>query len=339
MVSKDFMVGYFQVVKVNLVKPTLKVIFAVLLLVSSGWGFFGHQTINRLAVFTLPPEMIGFYKVHIDYITTASINPDRRRYAVKDEAPRHYIDLEDYGDSALTNLPKYWRDAVEKFGEDTLNAHGIVPWHIVRMMQQLRDAFMLGDPEKILRCSAELGHYISDANVPLHTTRNHNGQYTGQLGIHGFWESRLPELYADRYNFFTGKASYVTDPQARAWEAVRVAHLALDSVLDEERILTINHAESKFNYETKGKQTVRVYSQSFSRLYHDKLNGMVERQLRACIKMTGDLWYTAWVDAGQPDLKRLIHYQPTEGELKVRREELEQWKQQTFKSRDHENDH
>lgn len=333
------MVQYFQLVKVNLVKPTLKVIFFLLLVGSSGWGFFGHQTINRLAVFTLPPEMIGFYKAHIDYITTASVNPDRRRYAVKDEAPRHYIDLEDFGDSALTKLPKYWRDAVKKFTEDSLNAHGIVPWHIVRVQQQLKEAFVVHDPEKILRCSAELGHYISDANVPLHTTRNHNGQFTGQHGIHGFWESRLPELFSGRYNFFTGKASYESDPQARAWEAVRIAHLALDSVLKEERQLTTSHGTSKYNYETKGKQTVRVYSLSFSRLYHDRLNGMVERQLRASMKMTGDLWYTAWVDAGQPDLRLLIHHRPTEGELKARREELEKWKEQTFKSREHENDH
>ncbi len=26
------------------------------------WGFFGHKRINRMAVFTLPPEMMVFYK-------------------------------------------------------------------------------------------------------------------------------------------------------------------------------------------------------------------------------------------------------------------------------------
>ena len=31
------------------------------------WGFFGHQRINRIAVFTLPPEMFGFYKEHIEF--------------------------------------------------------------------------------------------------------------------------------------------------------------------------------------------------------------------------------------------------------------------------------
>jgi hypothetical protein len=57
------------------------------------WGFYAHRKINRLAVFSLPPEMIGLYKANIDYLTENAVNPDRRRYAVDGEAPRHYIDL------------------------------------------------------------------------------------------------------------------------------------------------------------------------------------------------------------------------------------------------------
>ncbi len=303
-----------------------------------GWGFFGHETINRIAVFTLPDEMIGFYKHHIRYLVEASVNPDRRRYAVKEEAPRHYIDLDGYSDSAATHLPKYWKQAVEQLTEDTLVAHGIVPWHVNRMVGQLREAFFLNDPERILRCSAELGHYVADANVPLHTTRNHNGQLTGQTGIHGFWESRLPELFSTQYNFFVGRATYVTDVQQAAWVAVHQAHRAVDSVLEMERILNINHAGIKYNYETKGKQTVRVYSYTFSRYYHDSLRGMVERQMRRSVKMVGDLWYTAWVDAGRPDLQRLIDYTPSEDDLKRRKQEWEEWQQALFASREHEHD-
>lgn len=315
--------------------PRLKaLLFAVAL--GSGWGFFGHESINRLAVFTLPPEMIGFYKKNIDYIVSASVNPDRRRYAVKEEAPRHYIDLDEYGDSAAWKLPKYWSRAVDSLTEDTLQRHGIVPWHIPRVVNQLRDAFFLRDPQKILRCSAELGHYVADANVPLHTTRNHNGQLTGQHGIHGLWESRLPELFSGEYDFLVGKAAYEDDPQERAWEAVRKAHQYVDSVLQLEKELTDTFAASKFNYETKGKQTIRVYSRDFSRTYHQRLRGMVERQMRASIRMTADLWYTAWVDGGQPDLRRLIDYIPSEAELQRRKADLEEWRRQLYSSREHE---
>jgi hypothetical protein len=315
-------------------------VITLLLLISpflSGfWGFFAHQRINRLAVFTLPPEMILFYKKNLGYITEAAVNPDRRRFSMPEEAPRHYIDLDHFGDSALFKIPQSWNKAVEKYSEDTLKAYGIVPWHINRMYYQLKDAFMVGDPGRILKLSAEMGHYIADAHVPLHTTENYNGQRTGQEGIHAFWESRLPELFSDNYDFFVGKAAYLSNPQQAAWQAVTSAHHRVDSVLAQEKILSARFDDARYSFETKGKQTVKVYSREYARAYHEVLKGMVEKQMRASIKAIGNFWYTAWVDAGQPDLKRFVDYKPTEEELKKRREEVEEWKRKTFRSREHE---
>lgn len=308
--------------------------------ISSGftWGFYGHRKINVMAVFTLPPEMIGFYKKNIEFLEETSVAPDRRRYAVEGEAPRHFIDLDRFGDSAIFKLPRRWKDASELLGADSLMEHGIVPWHIGLMFQRLKDAFLIQDPETILKVSAELGHYIADANVPLHTTSNYDGQLTGQRGLHGLWESRLPELFADGYDFYVGKAKYVDNVPARVWEAIKVANLALDSVLAEENVLAGRMGHKKFGFETKGKQTVKVVSQEYARAYHEQLNGMVERQMKASIKMTADLWYSAWVDAGQPDLKRLIEYRPTVEELQKRRAELMEWRKGSLKSREHESE-
>jgi hypothetical protein len=293
-----------------------KIILCLVLLLStclqaSAWGFFGHQRINRLAVFTLPSDMVVFYKFYIGYITENSVNPDKRRYAVKDEAPRHYLDADIYNkfynDSAVFKMPRYWNEAVARFSEDTLMAYGIVPWHIYKMKMQLTEAFKSRDVPRILRLSAEIGHYIGDANVPLHTTENYNGQLTGQTGIHGFWESRLPELYADEYELWTGTAQYLKNPQLTAWEAVTNAHMALDSVLRFERELTKMFPEDKkFVYEQRNRMNMRTYSLEFSKAYHDKLAGQVERRMRAAIKMVGDFWFTCWVDAGKPDLRTLL---------------------------------
>ena len=308
----------------------------ILSIMLSSWGFFGHERINRLAVFTLPPEMILFYKKHIRDIEEASVNPDRRRYSVPEEAPRHYIDLDDYGDSAQFLLPRYWKQAVEKMGEDSLMAHGVVPWHITRMYYRLRDAFMVGDPSSIITVSSELGHYVADAHVPLHTTSNYNGQKTGQNGIHGLWESRLPELFFNNYDLLTGQAQYIDDVQAEAWNIVMTAHAAVDSVFAIERAISVIHADHKYSFETKSRQTVKVYSFEFSDAYHEQLRGMVERQLSASIRMVGSLWYTAWIDAGQPDLRKLVEYQPSEEDIKIRREELAKWKEGQLRVRSHE---
>lgn len=284
---------------------------------ASAWGFYGHQKINRMAVFTLPIEMVPFFKYHIQYLTENSVNPDRRRYAVQGEAPRHYIDVDLYGDSAVFKMPRYWNDAVAQFTEDTLQKHGIVPWHINTMKYRLTDAFRRKDVMAILRLAADMGHYIGDANVPLHTTANYNGQFTGQYGIHGFWESRLPELFSEDYDFFVGRADYISNPQLRAWDAVIDSHMALDSVLRFEKELTKRFSDDKkYGYELRGNVGMKVYSRGFSEAYHNMLAGQVERKMRMSIKMVGDFWYTCWVDAGQPNLTELLDIELDENFLK-----------------------
>ena len=299
------------------------------------WGFYAHQQINRLAVFTLPVEMMPFFKKHIAFLTDNAVNPDKRRYAVAGEAPRHFIDLDAYADTSATTLPRFYKDAADRYGEDSLARHGLVPWHIQLTKYQLTEAFKQRDVRRILRVAADLGHYIADANVPLHTTRNYNGQFTNQQGIHGFWESRLPELFSVDYDFLIGPAEYVESPQRSAWQAVFNAHAALDSVLRFEQQLTEAVGEGqKYGFEERNGITTKVYSADFSRQYHDLLRGQVERQMRASVKMVGDFWYTCWVDAGQPDLRALAKYQLTEEEKKEDTEEKKSWLKRLFSPRE-----
>ena len=283
------------------------------------WGFYGHKRINRLAVFTLPPEMFGFYKEHIEFITEHAVDPDKRRYAVEGEAPRHYIDLDHYykhGEDPYEVMPRRWKDAVDKFTEDTLLAYGIVPWHISVMKSKLQRAFEANNVDLILKYSAEIGHYVADAHVPLHTTENYNGQLSGQKGIHGLWESRLVEINADDYNYFVGKASYKKNSLDFAWDAVKGSHLALDSVLRLEKVISKSiPGDRKYAYERRGNVTVQTYSKEFCSLYHESMNGMVERRMRQAIISVGSIWYTAWVDAGQPDLRYLQRIKPSQALL------------------------
>src|SRR6185436_4979793 len=229
------------------------IITSILLCVSItivfAWGFWAHKKINHMAVFTLPPEMLGFYKKNIDYITEHAVDPDKRRYAFAEEAPRHYIDLDHYGESPFDSIPQYWTTAVKKYSEDTLNAYGIVPWWVDKMLLRLTEAFKEKNPTKILKISANIGHYIGDAHVPLHCTENYNGQKTNQVGIHAFWESRLPELYGEDYDYFAGRAHYIAQPQDEAWKIVEGSFAALDSVLSFEKNLSKEFPEDrKFVY-------------------------------------------------------------------------------------------
>ena len=275
---------------------------------TSGWGFWGHQAVNRMACFTLPPDMFGFYKSNIDFLTVHAVDPDKRRYSDPEEPPRHFIDADHYGACPFDTLPVYWQDAVERFGEDSLKKYGIVPWYIQSMYYRLVKALKENNSEAILYYSANIGHYVADAHVPLHCTENYNGQMTGQSGIHGFWESRLPELFGDDYDYFMGRAKYIDNVQTFAWSVVKESFAGLDSVLSFEKKLNDHFdASQKYSFELRGAQTVQVYSYEYSKSFHTLLGGQVERRLQSAVIDVGSIWYTAWVDAGMPQLDPSIH--------------------------------
>ncbi|HUH19237.1 zinc dependent phospholipase C family protein [Albibacterium sp.] len=274
-----------------------------LILLFSSWGFYAHRTINEAAVFTLPVPLVSFYKKHITYIKENAVDADKRRYVNSGEAERHFIDIDAYDTHLFDSIPLYWQDAINKIPEDTLRANGILPWQIHFSYMQLVNAFKEKNTQLILRVSADIGHYIADAHSPLHTTKNYNGQLTDQEGIHAFWESRLPELYAPNYNFFVGRAQYIESPLLKSWEIIKHSFSLTDSVLMIEKRLNQEFPDDqKYIFENRNNSLIKSYSQPYSKAYHQALNGMIERQMRAAIITLSSFWYSAWVDAGQPDL-------------------------------------
>lgn len=354
---------------------------------SPEWGFFAHKRINRLAVFTLPPEMMVFFKPHVDWLSDHATDADMRRYASPDEAPRHFIDLDHYG-PPFDSLPRRRFDALLQFtalglvgaGGDTtylfdyhkpvpdslrrgygdyffrnvmprlssddpsldidslyrfldrhglplrpraafyrehLGDHGLLPWHLQKMQRDLTEAFRARDSRRILRLCADMGHYIGDAHVPLHATSNYNGQKTGQHGIHGFWESRIPELFADeQYDFFVGKAEYIENTTDFFWQVVFESHVLSDSVLSIEWALRSSFpADRQICPDLRNGVSVVTQCRDFAAAYQRAMQGMVERRMRAAIHAVASAWYTAWVDAGQPDLSGLPDALPTAAEM------------------------
>jgi len=302
------------------------------------WGFFAHRKINHYAVFLLPPEMMVLYKPHIDFLAEHAVDPDKRRYAVPEEGPRHYIDIDHYGNYPYDALPRKWSDAVAKYSEDTLNQYGIVPWWLQTMLHRLTDAFKEKNQAKILKYSAEIGHYISDSHVPLHACSNHNGQYSDQKGIHGFWESRIPELLAEKeWDFFIGKAEYIKNPADFIWTRVLESAAAADTVLQFEKQLTKKYpGDQKFAYEDRNGTIIRQYSSSFSIAYNNQMKGMVERRMRQSIYAVASFWYTAWVNAGQPNLTQLSNREFSPEDLKEFESLNQSWKNSAIKGREHE---
>ena len=274
----------------------------------SAWGFLGHKTINRQAVFALPQPLFGFYKSHIDFITEHAVDPDQRRYTDTAEACRHYIDLERYEKALpIDTLPKFWKKAVEMYSADTLFAYGIVPYHVQTMLYRLTEAFKNKDVNRILQLSADIGHYVADAHVPLHTSINYDGQLTNQKGIQALCETRIPEISIDKYQLVVPVAHYLPEPNDSLWNCLEVSHSHLPAVLQNEQKLTQEWGEEqKYELTTDAKgKTKKQVKTTFALAYEASLNHMVEDRMRTAITAVSSYWYTAWMLAGQPDLTGL----------------------------------
>jgi hypothetical protein len=356
------------------------------------WGFYSHKLINRMAVCTLPDDLMTFYRSNLDYITSHAVDPDKRRYAVKGEAIRHYIDLDywnrlgysnwlkDYTYAMiLTNrfyiergemnlllfdtitvaqgkqdtvffsteliqskiadvhgiplsdlhsaflkkmLPVYdselWKVSGDDLKEvipfiesddivkidDRFTAHGMLPYHLERTYNQLVAAFRSKNKTRILRLSADIGHYISDAHVPLHTSENYNGQLSGQEGIHAFWESRIPELFAEaEFDFVVGPAMYISDLRSFIWKIIMDSNNEVASVLSTEKKLSqITPPDQQFCFDERQGNVTKIQCKDYAKKYHLLLDNQVEERMRASIIDLGSVWLSAWIDAGQPDL-------------------------------------
>lgn len=309
------------------------ILFMTLLLASYngsfGWGVWGHQHINKAAIFALPPTMRTFFFDHADFITIEAPVPDVRKYTIHDtkEGPRHYIDLETFGDHPFDALPQTWEAAKEKYGEGKLIKAGILPWYIQEMMTKLTDAFKAHDKVRILFLAADLAHYIGDAHMPLHTSLNHDGQLSGQRGIHALWESLLPELFGQSYNLRVPEATYIKDPVQETWNILKQSHGQVQTLLTTEKKLLDSWPKKKI-YETdsagnilKNKYGNARFTYAFAEAYHQALHGMVEQQMRLAIQKSADYWYTAWVNAGKPDLNKLDdHYTEKINDKPMRRQ-------------------
>lgn len=280
----------------------------VALVFFGSWGFLVHRTVNQLAVYELPKGLRPLFHQNMDYLVKHSVRPDERRNSDSTEASKHFIDFEAFGDSAAWKMPQDWNEAVQQYSEDTLLEYGYVPYQVLWTKEKLTNAFKQKNKDSILYYAADLGHYIADAHVPLHTSLNYDGQLTGQKGLHSLWESMIPEIELSHFDLSSKhEAKYLKRPEAAIWNAVQQAHVLLTDVFEQEKEASKGFPEDK-KYRTqmrRGKE-VKSYSTDFAKAYHARLGKTVNQQLIRSANLIADFWFTSWVDAGKPDLSSLV---------------------------------
>ena len=300
----------------------ISVVLSVMLIVTCSWGFLVHKTAHQLAVYELPKEIIPFFYQNMENLVTNAPRPDMRRNQDSTEATKHFIDLEMYGPEAATKMPVDWRMAVKMYTKDSLLKYGYVPYHVIYMKGKLTEAFKKGIKDSILFYAADLGHYIEDANVPLHTTANYDGQLTNQKGLHSLWESMIPELEIENYNLYSAhKAVYLKNPTKAIWGALRQAAVLVPGMLLKEKEVSKGFTEEqKFRTQVRNGRESKSYTTEFAKAYAAALKNTINVQLLSSANLVADFWYTSWVDAGKPDLSAITPGWSTEAQSKLEAE-------------------
>lgn len=246
------------------------------------WAPRGHRLIAANSLKSLPPELEPWFSGQEATFIRASLEPDLWKADDAAEVGRHRIACEAFGGPA--NVPLQEAAARAQMGAFAFEQAGQLPWVIAERHRRLVEAFKAGDVRLVVAEAGWLCHYVADAQVPLHTTRNRNGKVTGQKGIHKRWEADLVEHGVTSLPAPVVARAAVDLPATIAgW--IRESHVLIPALLA---------ADRQASGEAQG--NVEAYTQAFWLLQ----NRLVPQQLTRAAERSGALIISAWVQAGKP---------------------------------------
>ncbi len=250
------------------------------------WGDKGHRTVTQVALKGVPPELGPWFQGRELRMLEASVEPDRWKSHDRKEGPRHYLNVELYGKPS--DIPHDAGEALAKVGGATFQKAGTVPWVIQDGYRRLVEAFRSGDPGKVAEQAAWLGHYVADLHVPLHTTANHDGQLTGQKGLHARWESGLVERYVEGVELPTRPSGSV-DPAGDPWIWLEESFSLVPRLLADDLEASRGEARER-----------PVPGVGYWRNFWALQGDVVQSRLSVAGHRLAALWGSAWVEAGRP---------------------------------------
>ncbi len=264
----------------------LKKIFLVLsILLLAGWGRTGHLIINTNATKFFPVE---FNFNWMQQLGDHASDADYRKSSDPNESPKHFIDIDSYQsfvDSGF--IIQNYDSIISVFGLNNVIDIGTLPWTIITSTDSLQAAFERKDYDKAVLIAADLGHYVGDAHMPLHITKNYNGQLSGQNGVHSRYESNMIDRYSSQISYSSDSISSVDDLSEYVFNMIYENYKYVDSVL------TADLQAKDFAGNTNSDQ----YYQKLWELSGNFTIGLFKH----ASKTLAELIISAWIKAGSPN--------------------------------------
>jgi hypothetical protein len=268
--------------------------FALLFLFNTayGWGDKGHALIARKAVELLPEEMNNF-KEWGEYIEDHSSDPDKRKKEDPTEDPKHYIDIDYYREFRNGEMIYDKEILTGIYGDSIVTEYGVLPWATVEAYNSLVQALKDRNRDRILIYASDLAHYVADGHQPMHTVLNYDGQHSGQKGIHARYEIHMVDRYLDELEnaFYKQSPFVVEDPLKYVFHYITTANIISESVFHSDLVAY--------------GQTGSWDSDDYYKILWFRTKYITSQQMNNAAKALASLIYTAWNNAGKPDLNNV----------------------------------
>ena len=163
----------------------------------------------------------------------------------------------------------------------------MLPWQIGEYSLRLTKAMKAGNWEEVRLDSAELAHYVADAHDPLHTTQNYDGQMTKQNGLSARFDIQLFERYSKFFVMHPAMAEKIDDPTEYAFQTCLSSHVWVDLIVWSDLQSRVGQPD---------------YTDTYFDDFYNRLGRTVVHEINAAAHVAGSYWYTAWLNAGRPQL-------------------------------------
>jgi hypothetical protein len=262
------------------------------------WGGTGHYKINSASGLSFNTEMAQF-NVWIATLANHASDADDRKAWDPEEGPKHYIDIDNYDEFLIQGwIPQSLDSAIAIHGSTFVHRNGYLPWATITTFDSLKSCFVRHDWPKAVLFASDLGHYVADGHMPLHITRNYNGQYSGNNGIHSRFESSMINYYISQINYDGFEISEIEDVSQYVFNYLYANYPYVDSV-----IIADDYATG-----VAGNTDSDIYKQA---LWQKSKNFTIPLFKNASHSLT-ELIYTAWVQAGSPLMSPESVFTPNE---------------------------
>ncbi len=249
---------------------------------TAAWEQRARGLVTRRAVDSLPYPLRAFFETHSSSIVRFATDPSL--WGTEPMQPEgSYIRLDNYGRYPFAELPRDYNDAVRKFGRRKVMENGLLPWQVGTYSLKLEEAFRNQRWDQVQLYAGILSYYIAEAHDPFNTT----GQLSNQLGVDQRYTRSLVERYQMFFIIRPGGAFKIDDPTGYAFSMVIGAHTWVDNIL-----LADSQARA-------GKVD---YNDDYYDAFYGAIGAVLILQLTTASHNVGAYWYSAWVNAGSPDL-------------------------------------